>query len=55
MRLSFSHQVLEGEVGPFSSNKLPIVFTPTIPGETKLDIKITFTQPNCEAVRSIAK
>lgn len=51
----FSHQVLEGEVGPFASIKLPIVFTPTIPGENKLDIKISFSQPNCEAVRSIAK
>ncbi|GAA6108298.1 cilia- and flagella-associated protein 74 isoform X1 [Tachysurus ichikawai] len=43
-------EVLEGEVGPFASIKLPIVFTPTIPGETKLDIKITFSQPNCQAI-----
>ncbi|XP_026780950.3 cilia- and flagella-associated protein 74 [Pangasianodon hypophthalmus] len=43
-------KVLEGEVGPFASIKLPIIFTPTIPGETKLDIKITFSQPNCEAI-----
>ncbi|XP_060737594.1 cilia- and flagella-associated protein 74 [Tachysurus vachellii] len=43
-------KVLEGEVGPFASIKLPIVFTPTIPGETKLDIKITFSQPNCQAI-----
>ncbi|KAF5907241.1 cilia- and flagella-associated protein 74 isoform X1, partial [Clarias magur] len=43
-------QVLEGEVGPFASVKLPIIFTPTIPGDTKLDIKITFSQPNCEAL-----
>ncbi|KAI5621909.1 cilia- and flagella-associated protein 74 isoform X2 [Silurus asotus] len=42
--------VLEGEVGPFGSIKLPIIFTPTIPGETKLDFKITFSQPNCEAI-----
>ncbi|XP_053480675.1 cilia- and flagella-associated protein 74 isoform X3 [Ictalurus furcatus] len=43
-------KVLEGEVGPFASIKLPIVFTPTIPGENKLDIKISFSQPNCEAI-----
>ncbi|KAK3540493.1 hypothetical protein QTP70_032453 [Hemibagrus guttatus] len=43
-------KVLEGEVGPFASIKLPINFTPTIPGETKLDIKITFSQPNCQAI-----
>ncbi|KAI5101538.1 cilia- and flagella-associated protein 74 isoform X1 [Silurus meridionalis] len=43
-------EVLEGEVGPFGSIKLPIIFTPTIPGETKLDFKITFSQPNCEAI-----
>ncbi|XP_072537127.1 cilia- and flagella-associated protein 74 isoform X2 [Salminus brasiliensis] len=40
----------EGEVGPFSSVKLPIIFTPTIPGETKLDIQITFSQPDCKAI-----
>ncbi|TSL97243.1 Cilia- and flagella-associated protein 74 [Bagarius yarrelli] len=43
-------EVLEGEVGPFSSIKIPIVFTPTIPGETKLDIKITFSQLNCQEI-----
>ncbi|XP_036435612.1 LOW QUALITY PROTEIN: cilia- and flagella-associated protein 74 [Colossoma macropomum] len=43
-------EVHEGEVGPFASVKLPIVFTPTIPGETKLDIQITFSQLDCEAI-----
>uniref|UniRef100_A0A3B4C1Q5 Abnormal spindle-like microcephaly-associated protein ASH domain-containing protein n=1 Tax=Pygocentrus nattereri TaxID=42514 RepID=A0A3B4C1Q5_PYGNA len=44
--------VHEGEVGPFATVKLPIVFTPTIPGETKLDIQITFSQSDCEMVRT---
>ncbi|XP_049341934.1 cilia- and flagella-associated protein 74 isoform X1 [Astyanax mexicanus] len=43
-------EIHEGEVSPFSSVKLPVVFTPTIPGETKLDIQITFSQPECEAI-----
>ncbi|XP_060787631.1 cilia- and flagella-associated protein 74 [Neoarius graeffei] len=43
-------KVLEGEVDPFASVKLPIIFTPTIPGETKLDIKIRFSQQNCEPI-----
>ncbi|KAI4895097.1 hypothetical protein NFI96_026229 [Prochilodus magdalenae] len=43
-------EVHGGEVGPFASVKLPIIFTPTIPGETKLDIQITFSQPECEAI-----
>ncbi|XP_037391877.1 cilia- and flagella-associated protein 74 isoform X2 [Pygocentrus nattereri] len=43
-------EVHEGEVGPFATVKLPIVFTPTIPGETKLDIQITFSQSDCEMI-----
>ncbi|XP_016140702.1 cilia- and flagella-associated protein 74 [Sinocyclocheilus grahami] len=39
-----------GDVGPFMSVKLPIIFTPTIPGEAKLDFQITFSQPSCESI-----
>ncbi|KAM7410971.1 hypothetical protein PAMA_021099 [Pampus argenteus] len=35
--------VREGEVGPFESIKLEIVFTPTIPGDTKQDFLIKFS------------
>ncbi|XP_066500097.1 cilia- and flagella-associated protein 74 isoform X2 [Hoplias malabaricus] len=43
-------KVHEGEVGPFSSVKLPIIFRPVVPGETKVDFQITFSQPDCEAI-----
>uniref|UniRef100_A0A4W4DUM2 Abnormal spindle-like microcephaly-associated protein ASH domain-containing protein n=1 Tax=Electrophorus electricus TaxID=8005 RepID=A0A4W4DUM2_ELEEL len=39
--LSSSPQALEGEVGPFASVKLPVVFTPTLPGETRLDMVVS--------------
>ncbi|KAM9350311.1 cilia- and flagella-associated protein 74 [Symphorus nematophorus] len=35
--------VREGEIGPFESIKLEFVFTPTIPGEAKLDYHIKFS------------
>ncbi|XP_044067515.1 cilia- and flagella-associated protein 74 isoform X4 [Siniperca chuatsi] len=35
--------VREGEIGPFESIKLEVVFTPTIPGEAKLDFHIKFS------------
>ncbi|XP_041712166.2 cilia- and flagella-associated protein 74 isoform X1 [Coregonus clupeaformis] len=43
-------KVREGEVGPFESVKLEIVFTPTIPGEAKLDFHIKFSDPTCEPI-----
>ncbi|RXN36802.1 cilia- and flagella-associated 74 isoform X1 [Labeo rohita] len=43
-------EAYEGDVGPFMSVKLPIIFTPTIPGEAKLDFQITFSQPSCEPI-----
>ncbi|KAK1786884.1 hypothetical protein P4O66_017266, partial [Electrophorus voltai] len=50
---------LEGKVGPFASVKLPVVFTPTLPGETRLDVRITFSQSDCQAmvvsVRGVAE
>ncbi|XP_071752484.2 cilia- and flagella-associated protein 74 [Centroberyx gerrardi] len=36
-------EVREGEIGPFESVKLEVVFTPTIPGEAKLDFHIKFS------------
>ncbi|KAM4609911.1 cilia- and flagella-associated protein 74 [Polymixia lowei] len=36
-------EVREREIGPFDSAKLEIVFTPTVPGEAKLDFYIKFS------------
>ncbi|XP_034000525.1 LOW QUALITY PROTEIN: cilia- and flagella-associated protein 74 [Trematomus bernacchii] len=35
--------VKEGEIGPFESIRLEVIFTPTIPGESKLDFHIRFS------------
>ncbi|XP_067384004.1 cilia- and flagella-associated protein 74 isoform X2 [Channa argus] len=35
--------VREGEIGPFQSIKLEVIFTPTIPGEATLDFHIKFS------------
>ncbi|XP_029292469.1 cilia- and flagella-associated protein 74 isoform X3 [Cottoperca gobio] len=35
--------VREGEIGPFKRIKLEVVFTPTVPGEAKLDFHIKFS------------
>ncbi|XP_067250222.1 cilia- and flagella-associated protein 74 isoform X3 [Chanodichthys erythropterus] len=43
-------EAYEGDVGPFMSVKIPIIFTPTIPGEAKLDFQIMFSQPGCEPI-----
>ncbi|XP_056102909.1 cilia- and flagella-associated protein 74 [Rhinichthys klamathensis goyatoka] len=40
----------EGDVGPFMSVRIPIIFRPTIPGEAKLDFQILFSQPGCEPI-----
>lgn len=44
-------QVREGEIGPFESIKLEVVFTPTIPGEAKLDFHIKFSNLTSKPVR----
>ena len=41
----------EGDVGPFESIKLEIVFTPTIPGKSKLDFYIKFSNVTSKPVR----
>ncbi|KAM9686039.1 LOW QUALITY PROTEIN: cilia- and flagella-associated protein 74 [Trichechus inunguis] len=40
-------EVTEGEIGPFSSIKVPIIFTPIIPGEVQTKFKVVFKNPQC--------
>nr|XP_046252850.1 cilia- and flagella-associated protein 74 isoform X2 [Scatophagus argus] len=40
--ISFGN-VREGEIGPFESIKLQVIFTPSIPGEATLDFQIKFS------------
>ncbi|XP_030589922.1 cilia- and flagella-associated protein 74 isoform X2 [Archocentrus centrarchus] len=42
--------VQEGEIGPFESVKLEILFTPSIPGETKLDFHIKFSDKTSKPI-----
>lgn len=44
-------QVREGEIGSFQSIKLEVFFTPTIPGEAKLDFHIMFSNLSSKPVR----
>lgn len=44
-------QVKEGEIGPFESIKLEVVFTPTVPGEARLDFHIKFSDTSSKPVR----
>ncbi|XP_005459922.1 cilia- and flagella-associated protein 74 isoform X3 [Oreochromis niloticus] len=39
-----------GEIGPFESVKLEIIFTPTIPGETRLDFSIKFSDKTSKPI-----
>ncbi|TFK13799.1 neuropilin-2 [Platysternon megacephalum] len=41
-------KVTEGEIGPFSSIKLQIIFTPSVPGDVRAEFEITFDNPNCK-------
>ncbi|XP_067826189.1 cilia- and flagella-associated protein 74 [Heptranchias perlo] len=38
-------QVIVGEINPFASIKLPIIFAPTIPGKVQSDLEIIFHDP----------
>ncbi|ERE83315.1 hypothetical protein H671_2g6798 [Cricetulus griseus] len=40
-------EVTEGEIAPFSSIKVPIIFTPVIPGEVQTKFKVMFKNPTC--------
>ncbi|XP_056278610.1 cilia- and flagella-associated protein 74 [Pseudoliparis swirei] len=42
--------VREGEIGPFESVKLEVLFTPTIPGDAKLDFHIKFSDLTCKPI-----
>ncbi|XP_056399641.1 cilia- and flagella-associated protein 74 [Hyla sarda] len=40
----------DGEIGPFSSVKIPVVFTPTFPGKSSSLFEITFENQSCKAI-----
>ncbi|XP_071331418.1 cilia- and flagella-associated protein 74 isoform X2 [Trachinotus anak] len=42
--------VREGEIGPFESIKLEVVFTPTVPGEATLDFHINFSNSSSKPI-----
>uniref|UniRef100_A0ABM5EKQ9 Cilia- and flagella-associated protein 74 isoform X1 n=3 Tax=Pogona vitticeps TaxID=103695 RepID=A0ABM5EKQ9_9SAUR len=44
-------EVTEGDIGPFTSVKLQIIFTPTVPGDVRADFEITFDNPDCRPLR----
>ncbi|XP_053941874.1 cilia- and flagella-associated protein 74 [Cuculus canorus] len=41
-------KVTEGEIGPFSSVKLQVLFVPAIPGDVQAEFVITFDNSDCE-------
>ncbi|KFW84968.1 Uncharacterized protein KIAA1751, partial [Manacus vitellinus] len=43
-------KVTEGEVGPFSSVKVPVLFVPAVPGDVRADFVIVFDNPDCKPV-----
>ncbi|XP_077881156.1 cilia- and flagella-associated protein 74 isoform X2 [Ictidomys tridecemlineatus] len=40
-------EITEGEIGPFSSIRVPILFTPVTPGEAQTKFKVVFKNPKC--------
>ncbi|KAM6435254.1 cilia- and flagella-associated protein 74 isoform 1-T1 [Liasis olivaceus] len=44
-------KVTEGDIGPFSSVKLQIIFTPVVPGTVQADFEITFDNPDCKPLQ----
>ncbi|XP_029910701.1 cilia- and flagella-associated protein 74 [Myripristis murdjan] len=48
-------EVKDGEIGPFESVQLEIVFTPTIPGEAKLDFLIKFSDSTSRPIPITAR
>ncbi|XP_039104352.1 cilia- and flagella-associated protein 74 isoform X2 [Hyaena hyaena] len=40
-------EVTEGEIGPFSSIKVPVIFTPVIPGTIHTKFKVVFKNKQC--------
>lgn len=51
LALNTLRQVKSGPIGPFESIKLEVLFTPTIPGEAKLDFHIKFSDKASKPVR----
>ncbi|XP_019718484.1 cilia- and flagella-associated protein 74 [Hippocampus comes] len=47
--------VREGDIGPFESVKLEIIFSPTVPGEVKLDLYIKFSDPTSCPIAILVK
>ena len=45
--------VSQGELGPFSSVKLDIIWQPTIPGKVEVDFSVSFSDPDSENVSEI--
>ncbi|KAL8198460.1 UNVERIFIED_CONTAM: hypothetical protein K2H54_011781, partial [Gekko kuhli] len=45
---SIERAVTEGDIGPFSSVKLQIIFTPAVPGDVRAEFEITFDNPDCD-------
>ncbi|KAL4646101.1 cilia- and flagella-associated protein 74 [Arapaima gigas] len=43
-------EVKEGEIGPFEFIKLDILFTPSVPGEAKMDFYIQFSDPSSQPI-----
>ena len=43
-------QVAEGEIGPFGSIKVPVIFTPVIPGAVYTKFKVVFKNQQCPTV-----
>ncbi|KAM4885882.1 cilia- and flagella-associated protein 74 [Sylvia borin] len=41
-------KVTEGEIGPFSSVKIPILFVPAVPGDVRAEFVIVFDNPDCK-------
>ncbi|KFP08340.1 Uncharacterized protein KIAA1751, partial [Calypte anna] len=43
-------KVTEGEIGPFSSVKLEVLFVPAVPGDVQAEFVITFDNSSCKPV-----
>ena len=43
-------QLVTGEIGPFSSVRLDIIWQPTIPGKVDSEFLVTFADPLSEGV-----
>ncbi|OWK55773.1 Cilia- and flagella-associated protein 74 [Lonchura striata] len=41
-------KVTEGEIGPFSSVKIPVLFVPAVPGDVRAEFVIMFDNPDCK-------